>query len=758
MWPLLIDPDRARLMGAGKAVAVLTGGGDAQGMNAALRAVVRTAISCSAQAYAVSEGYQGLIDGAIEEMPWDGVSGILDRGGTVIGTFRSKDFLTRAGRLEAALNLVSRGIDRLVVIGGDGSLTGLDVFAGEWPGLLEELERGGRLSAQQRRDHPRLVFAGLVGSIDNDLVGTDMTIGADSALHRIQDALDCVSSTAASHQRAFVVEVMGRHCGYLAVMAALCGGGDWLLIPEHPPPDGWQAEMCQRLRRGRQAGRKDSIVILAEGATDRQGQPITSAQVRQAIEDGLGEEARVTILGHVQRGGTPSAYDRWASTWLGYSAASHVLTCDDDRPGPVFGFRGHQVVAVPLVQAVADTRRVPELVAAGDYAGAVASRGSDFATAWRIFNHISDPDAAELAPDPVSLEAGDPARRRRIGVMHAGGLAPGMNTAAKTVVRLGLAAGFEMVGVEDGFAGLAAGAVGPLTWKDVDGWSQEGGAALGTRRWSPGLADLYAIARAVEESQLDALVVIGGWTAYQGVALMENERERYPSLRIPMVCVPATIDNNLPATQIAVGADTALNVIVDVIDKIRSSASASQRCFVAETMGRDCGYLALMGGLAGGAEQIYLNETGVSLDQIRDDLAWLTHSFDHQKRSFFLAVRNEQANANFTTEVLSHLIDEAAQGRYDTRTMRVGHIQQGGSPTPADRILATQLSERALHQVAEQLSAGTTACHCVGLDADGVQVTELALAMRQIDPDHQRPSRQWWLGLGDLVGMVNRRA
>ncbi|MDR1212959.1 MAG: 6-phosphofructokinase [Propionibacteriaceae bacterium] len=342
--------------------------------------------------------------------------------------------------------------------------------------------------------------------------------------------------------------------------------------------------------------------------------------------------------------------------------------------------------------------------------------------------------------------------------MHAGGLAPGMNTAAKTVVRLGLAAGFEMVGIEDGFAGLAAGAISPVTWKDVDGWSQEGGAVLGTRRWAPGLADLYAIARAVEESRLDALIVIGGWTAYQGVALMENERERYPSLRLPMVCVPATIDNNLPATQMAVGADTALNVIVDVIDKIRSSASASQRCFVAETMGRDCGYLALMGGLAGGAEQIYLNETGVTLDQVQADLAWLTHSFDHQNRSFFLAVRNEQANSNFTTEVLSHLIDEAAQGRYDTRTMRVGHIQQGGSPTPADRILATQLSERALHQVAEQMAAGTTACHCVGLDADGVQVTELASAMRLIDPDHQRPSRQWWLGLGDLVGMVNRRA
>jgi 6-phosphofructokinase 1 len=750
MRPLLVSPADLAALCQGRTIAVLTGGGDAQGMNAALRAVVRTALASGADAYAIAEGYQGMIDGGlgIRQLQWDDVSGILNRGGTVIGTFRSQEFRERTGRLKACANLVARGIDRLVVIGGDGSLTGLNILATEWPELLDELVQDGRLKAEQRAAHPRLVYAGLVGSIDNDLIGTDLTIGADSALHRIQDAIDAVASTAASHQRAFVVEVMGRHCGYLALMAAISGGCDYVLIPERPPAAGWEQAMCDQLRLGRAAGRKDSIVILAEGATDRTGAPITADYVRQAIEDGLNEEARVTILGHVQRGGTPSAYDRWASTWLGYSAAAHVLTADGSEPGPVFGFHGYQVVALPLAEAVANTRRIPQLIQAGDYDAAIHARGDEFASALSFFDELST---------PAGLGEVTSSDGRRIGIMHGGGLAPGMNAAAKAVVRLGLARGHTMIGIEDGFPGLVAGTTRELAWRDVDGWDQEGGATLGTRRVTPRVEELYAIARAVENNRLDALIVIGGWTAYQGVALMLAERDRYPSLKLPVVCVPATIDNNLPGTQISIGADTALNVITDAIDKIKTSASASQRCFVTETMGRDCGYLALMGALAGGAEQVYLNEQVVTLADIEADLTWLTHSFDEQNRTFCLWVRNEKANANYTTEVLAHLIDEASQGRYDTRTLRLGHIQQGGTPTPADRVLATELTERALAVVADQWAAGTHGYHCVGIDTERIMVTDLADAMKAIDHDHQRPMYQWWLGLSELIPVVNRQ-
>jgi 6-phosphofructokinase 1 len=314
-----------------------------------------------------------------------------------------------------------------------------------------------------------------------------------------------------------------------------------------------------------------------------------------------------------------------------------------------------------------------------------------------------------------------------------------------------------MVGVQDGFAGLMKHAVRRLSWKDVDGWNQEGGATLGTRRTDLRVEDLYAVARAVEDAKLDALIVIGGWTAYKSAALMLAERDRYPSLRLPIVCVPASIDNNLPATQVAIGADTALNVVVDVIDQIKMSATASARCFVAETMGRDCGYLALMGALAGGAEQVYLNETGLTLDQIRADLDWTIRSFDEEDRNFFLYVRNENANANYTTDVLAALLKEAGEGRFDTRTMIMGHIQQGGTPTPTDRVLATELVERALRTVTAELEAGKAGYYCVGVDTEQIAVTEIDQAWKTMDKAHQRPAEQWWLGLADLIGIVGRQ-
>jgi 6-phosphofructokinase 1 len=216
---------------------VLTSGGDAPGMNPAVRAVVRTALNRGAEIFAVYEGYQGLVDGGdrIRPVAWDDVSGILNRGGTVIGTARSAAFREREGRRRAAHHLVQRGIDRLVVIGGDGSLSGADLLRREWPSLLEELVAAGAVDRETAERHPALMLAGLVGSIDNDMLGTDMTIGADSALHRIIEAVDAIASTAASHQRSFVVEVMGRHCGYLALMSAIAGHAAYVLVPEWPP-------------------------------------------------------------------------------------------------------------------------------------------------------------------------------------------------------------------------------------------------------------------------------------------------------------------------------------------------------------------------------------------------------------------------------------------------------------------------------------------------------------------------------------------
>ncbi|NXF92217.1 PFKAM protein, partial [Eubucco bourcierii] len=171
----------------------------------------------------------------------------LPQGGTVIGSARCQDFRTREGRLKAARNLVKRRITNLCVIGGDGSLTGADTFRAEWSSLLAELLQAGGITAEEAKLSSYLNIVGMVGSIDNDFCGTDMTIGTDSALHRIMEIVDAITTTAQSHQRTFVLEVMGRHCGYLALITALACGADWVFIPESPPEDDWEDHLCRRL-------------------------------------------------------------------------------------------------------------------------------------------------------------------------------------------------------------------------------------------------------------------------------------------------------------------------------------------------------------------------------------------------------------------------------------------------------------------------------------------------------------------------------
>ena len=182
-----------------------------------------------------------------------------------------------------------------------------------------------------------------------------MTIGADSALHRITEAIDAITSTAASHQRTFVVEVMGRNCGYLALMGALAAGADWVLIPESPPDtDDWEESMCRALTAGRAIGRRLNLVIVAEGAQDLHGNPITAEHVKEVLEERLGEDTRVTSLGHVQRGGSPSAFDRYLSTVLGYAAVEQVVTSPGGE-AQLIGIRGHQIISSPLMECVGKT-------------------------------------------------------------------------------------------------------------------------------------------------------------------------------------------------------------------------------------------------------------------------------------------------------------------------------------------------------------------------------------------------------------------
>jgi 6-phosphofructokinase 1 len=719
-------------------------------MNAALRAVVRTALDAGAEVYGIYEGYQGMIDGGarITPMNWNSVGGILHKGGTIIGTARSDGFRTRPGRLKAVRNLLERELDALVVVGGDGSLTGADLLRREWSGLVEELVTSGEVDAERAARHPFLSIAGLVGSIDNDMYGTDATIGANSALHRITAAVDAISSTAASHNRAFVVEVMGRNCGYLALMSGLATGADFVLIPESPPDvDNWQEKMVEILSTGLQMGRRDSIVIVAEGAIDRHGAPITCEQVRQVLTDKMGEDTRITVLGHVQRGGSPSAYDRIISTLMGAAAANALLKATTDSEPLLIGIRNNRITALPLMECVRKNQEINAAIRARDFDKAMQMRGPSYQAVFNILRTLVR--AAPHQPRPGQ-------RQIRFAILNAGAPAPGMNATVRAAVRLAVDRGHIPLGVRHGFRGLIEGQIEEVNWMSVNGWAPTGGSELGTNRKTLAGRDFYAIARQLEDHKVDAIVMVGGWSGYEGMLNMWKERRNYPVFNVPMLCVPASIDNNLPGAEYSIGSDTALNVIMEAVDKIKQSAVASNRCFIIEVMGRYCGYLALMSALATGAERVYLNEEGVTLRDLLRDIDLLVTGFSHGKR-LGLMIRNEMANELYSAPFLAALFEEEAKDLFDVRVSVLGHMQQGGDPTPLDRIMAARMAGEAIDFIERESSAPESddaAAAGLGVVAEQITLTPFYDIARLFDFEHQRPKQQWWMDLRPTLHML----
>ncbi|KAM3834228.1 ATP-dependent 6-phosphofructokinase, liver type isoform 2-T2 [Vipera latastei] len=687
-----LDLEKLRMAGAGLALAVLTSGGDAQGMNAAVRAVTRMGIYVGAKVFLIYEGYEGLVEGGenIKQADWLSVSNIIQLGGTIIGSARCKAFTTREGRLRAAYNLVQHGITNLCVIGGDGSLTGANIFRSEWGGLLEELVEKGEITEEISQAYRHLNIVGLVGSIDNDFCGTDMTIGTDSALHRIMEVIDAITTTAQSHQRTFVLEVMGRHCGYLALVSALASGADWLFIPESPPEDGWEDFMCERLGEARSRGSRLNIIIIAEGAIDRNGKPITSNYVKELVVKRLGFDTRVTVLGHVQRGGTPSAFDRVLSSKMGMEAVMALLEATPDTPACVVSLSGNQSVRLPLMECVQVTKDVQKAMDEKRFDEAIQLRGRSFENNWNMYKLLAHQKPAQTKSN------------FNIAILNVGAPAAGMNAAVRSAVRVGICQGHTMYVVNDGFEGLSKGQVRELCWHDVAGWLGRGGSMLGTKRTLPKTC-MEKIAENVRKLNIQALLVIGGFEAYEGVLQLVEARGQYDELCIIMCVIPATISNNVPGTDFSLGSDTAVNAAMESCDRIKQSASGTKRrVFIVETMGGYCGYLSTVTGIAVGADAAYIYEDPFTIHDLKANVEHLTDKMktDIQRG---LVLRNEKCHEYYTTEFLYNLYSSEGKGIFDCRINVLGHLQQGGAPTPFDRNYGTKLGVKAVLWMSEKL-------------------------------------------------------
>uniref|UniRef100_A0A8C8JLT3 ATP-dependent 6-phosphofructokinase n=1 Tax=Oncorhynchus tshawytscha TaxID=74940 RepID=A0A8C8JLT3_ONCTS len=732
------------LSGTGKSIGVLTSGGDAQGMNAAVRAVVRMGIYVGAKVYFIHEGYQGMVDGGdnIEEASWESVSSMLQVGGTVIGSARCKEFRSHEGRLKAAHQLVLRGITNLCVIGGDGSLTGANLFREEWSGLLEELVRQGLIDEEAAQNNSELHIVGMVGSIDNDFCGTDMTIGTDSALHRIIEVVDAIMTTAQSHQRTFVLEVMGRHCGYLALVSALACGADWVLIPEMPPEDGWEEHMCQKLSENRADKKRLNIIIVAEGAIDCHNKPITTNHIKELVVSCLGFDTRVTILGHVQRGGTPSAFDRILASRMGVEAVLALLEASDSTPACVVSLCGNQAVRLPLMECV-------QMVSA--YVSLIFCRS--FENNLNTYKLLSYHKADSKLPNSSF----------NVAVLNVGAPAAGMNAAVRSAVRVGIKEGHKMFAVNDGFEGFYKGQIKEITWGDVAGWTGQGGSILGTKRTLPA-KHLDKIAEQIRIHNINALLVIGGFEAILGVIELSAAREKYNDFCVPMVMVPATVSNNILGSDISIGRDTALNAITYTCDRIKQSASGTKRrVFIIETMGGYCGYLASVGGLAAGADTVYIYEEPFNIRDLQSNVEHLTEKMKTGIQRG-LVLRNENSNENFTTDFIYQLYSEEGKGVFDCRKNVLGHMQQGGAPSPFDRNFGTKIAAKAIQWISRKLKesykdgkvfANTedTAC-LLGMRRRTMAFQPVVQLKDETDFAHRIPKEQWWLKLRPLMKIL----
>jgi len=296
-----------------------------------------------------------------------------------------------------------------------------------------------------------------------------------------------------------------------------------------------------------------------------------------------------------------------------------------------------------------------------------------------------------------------------------------------------------------------------MNWMSVNGWAPMGGAELGTSRDVHAGPDFYAIARTIERHAIDGLLIIGGWEAYAGAHRLFEERSNFPAFDIPIVCLPATIDNNLPGTELSIGADTALNSIVSVVDKIKQAAVAEQRCYVVEVMGRRCGYLATMSGLATGAERVYLHEDGVTLKGLVSDLDQLASGFRQGKR-LGLMIRCEHANDVYDTAFMCALFEEEGGGMFDVRQSILGHLQQGGDPSPFDRIQATRLARLGVRRLAEQAEAGQAPAEFIGMQSGSVEFGPFEDYPRLIDAANRRPKQQWWMDVRTINETLSQPA
>lgn len=845
-----------------RSIAILTSGGDSPGMNAAIATIVKAARKATAfglkrevPVYGVRRGYKGLQEGDIVSLDELSIAGIMRSTGTVLGSARlpklkdahTEEEFARIFAREAAETLGHYQVGALIVLGGDGSFKGASRFFNYcWNACLP------------------LAVIGIPCSIDNDIPGTDYSIGTDTAINSTMELMDNLVGTAYSHGRTFLVETMGAKAGYLALMAALTGEAEAVFVPEDTPPRNWRERLARELRihfrhfdlktppdfwaEGERRiktptalwpQKEQATVVFAEGfnreqellAREKTWQKAFLAtpndlprprandlrkRLREIVshtepartqhylecwdrsvvrpQDVPPFECRTSVPGHVVRGAVPTARDRilarlfairamkciaecwnhtqWTSPpqWGDIQGNYDILKQLKDGSGLAIGIRGNFVRQVLLSSVTG---------ASTELKGQCDKR--------RVFYFQHPLKLVKvLGGRPRYPRYGK--NYRRIGIMTVGADAPGMNAAVRAVTRTAIARGVEPWGIRNGYIGLLkAGESAPdewsdeelqfmgvpegerrhqarrlitekylkrywqdsnrpcehglteeviditrsllrtttvrdfqlrdvlfealrksalvfqMNWMDVNNIAKRPGSILGSVRSQAIASDDFQSAddecfpRMHEKLQrwnLEGLIVIGGLKELKIAHLL------WKSKNIPLVTIPATIDNDIPGTYYSIGADTALNAIVEAADRVMATAAANYRVFVIEVMGRLCGYLAMMAAIAGAAENVLLPEEPLSLKELESAANHLQREFKHRRRHG-LVICQESASGEMKPSEVASAIATAGRGFFETRFVQLGHLQRGATPTAFDRELGSRMGFAAVDALLE---------------------------------------------------------
>jgi 6-phosphofructokinase 1 len=830
-------------------IGILTSGGDAPGMNSAVKSIVRLSLKNEMTIFGIYRGYEGMIRGDIRKLGWNSETKESGQGGTTLLSVRCKKFYTREGRKEAAYNLYVRGINSLAILGGDGSITGAVTLKNEFRELCMELDKEGRFDEIKRNcnmqesstssnnkglvdllkdnikreirnkenfqkaKHEKaeiedshkndessknsslsienlndilsefsddessenfmmqseqfydLKIVAIPCTIDNDIHGTDLSLGADTALHRISEVVDRLITTMRSHKRTFVLECMGNKAGWLALMSAFANNADFVMIPEVYMKD-WKEQMILTVKTAYNNHKPNIFVFISEGIVDENGERITLNDVEKVIRD-AGMDVRSLKIGHIQRGGTTSAQDRIIGTLSGIKAVEYFMS--DETESKLVALKNDKYELISLESVIEENNKIEQYIKNSMLENVFLSRGLLFNRIYTCFEKHRKLKVAKYYVDHLYPREDKISRihaineqkfiedisdRRvidnlrnfdiskleatkdgsRIAILTDGIRVPGMNTILNTLVQYGICRNLEIFYFLDGYDGVEALRVRKANIFEFSKSANDGGSALGTSNSKE--LDTDMLNRKLSEMKIDHLIVIGGARNLKIVKAIKNS-----------FLIPTSSKNNIPGTSKSIGCDTSLNIIALATDSCLLSAySMKKTIMIVETGGDNCGYLSIMGGIAAGAFDIFYPED-CSIERVVNIKKRLNDLFKRQKRHSIVLLRNENTFDKMSTDSLCKIL--SSDTKFKSYFSILGHFQKGLSPSPIDRINSNLIAIETLNSAFEGKESGV-----IGMVGFMPAYAPIDRVLEDYDADKDTVKNPEWLKLADVCSFL----